>query len=86
MKPGEEVVFLPTHTSSNPCTGKVFTVEMHHQETGELLGAITLVTSFGVCGCAGGGGQGTGEPSAGPLAVSQLKTISFSSFHAHITA
>merc|ERR1712241_1147049 len=30
-KPGEEVVFLPTHTSSNPCTGKVFTVEMHHQ-------------------------------------------------------
>merc|ERR1711874_627502 len=31
VKPGEEVVFLPTHTSSNPCTGKVFTVEMHHQ-------------------------------------------------------
>merc|ERR1711937_311593 len=24
------VVFLPTHTASNPCTGKVFTVEMHH--------------------------------------------------------
>merc|ERR1712032_1613083 len=23
--------FLPTHTASNPCTGKVFTVEMHHQ-------------------------------------------------------
>merc|ERR1712122_27577 len=31
VKPGEEVIFLPTHTSSNPCTGKVFTVEMHHQ-------------------------------------------------------
>merc|ERR1712070_900802 len=30
VKPGEEVIFLPTHTSSNPCTGKVFTVEMHH--------------------------------------------------------
>merc|ERR1711971_834747 len=30
VKPGEEVVFLPTHTSSNACTGKVFTVEMHH--------------------------------------------------------
>merc|ERR1711977_643137 len=30
VKPGEEGVFLPTHTSSNPCTGKVFTVEMHH--------------------------------------------------------
>ena len=31
VKPGEEVIFLPTHTSSNPCVGKVFTVEMHHQ-------------------------------------------------------
>ena len=32
MKPGEEVLFLPTHTASNPCTGKVFTVERHHQQ------------------------------------------------------
>merc|ERR1712226_1394831 len=31
VNPGEEVVFLPTHTASNPCVGKVFTVEMHHQ-------------------------------------------------------
>merc|ERR1711934_694665 len=31
VKPGEEVIFLPTHTASNPCNGKVFTVEMHHQ-------------------------------------------------------
>lgn len=31
MKPGDEVVFLPTHTSSNPCTGKVFSIEMHHK-------------------------------------------------------
>merc|ERR1711935_531744 len=31
VKPGEDVVFLPTHTASNPCNGKVFTVEMHHQ-------------------------------------------------------
>jgi len=30
VKPGEEVVFLPTHQPSTPCTGKVFTVEMHH--------------------------------------------------------
>jgi elongation factor 1-alpha len=30
VKPGEEVIFLPTHTASNPCSGKVFTVEMHH--------------------------------------------------------
>jgi len=31
VKPGEEVIFLPTHTTANACTGKVFTVEMHHQ-------------------------------------------------------
>merc|ERR1712118_321632 len=43
VKPGEEVVFLPTHTSSNPCVGKVFTVEMHHSRVdfanpGDTLG------------------------------------------------
>ena len=31
VKPNEDVVFLPTHTASNPCTGKVFSVEMHHK-------------------------------------------------------
>jgi elongation factor 1-alpha len=31
VKPNEEVIFLPTHTASNPCGGKVFTVEMHHK-------------------------------------------------------
>merc|ERR1712017_56030 len=30
LKPGDEVIFLPTHTTTLPCTGKVFTVEMHH--------------------------------------------------------
>lgn len=35
VKPNEEVVFLPTHTTSNPCTGKVFTVEMHHKRVDE---------------------------------------------------
>jgi len=29
---GEDVIFLPTHTASNPCAGKVFSIEMHHQE------------------------------------------------------
>jgi translation elongation factor EF-1alpha len=37
VKPGEEVVFLPTHTSSNPCNGKVFTVEMHHKRMDEAM-------------------------------------------------
>jgi elongation factor 1-alpha len=31
VKANEEVVFLPTHTSANPCVGKVFSVEMHHK-------------------------------------------------------
>merc|ERR1712139_613119 len=35
VKPGEEVIFLPTHTASNACTGKVFTVEMHHKAVKE---------------------------------------------------
>ena len=30
VKPSEEVIVLPTHTVSNPCTGKVFSAEMHH--------------------------------------------------------
>merc|ERR1719213_1223104 len=34
VKPGEEVVFLPTHTSSNPCAGKVFTVAMPGDNVG----------------------------------------------------
>jgi len=31
VKPNEEVVFLPTHTTTLACGGKVFTVEMHHK-------------------------------------------------------
>jgi elongation factor 1-alpha len=31
VRPGDECIFLPTHTSSTPCTGKIFTVEMHHK-------------------------------------------------------
>merc|ERR1711988_271424 len=43
VKPGDEVVFLPTHTAANPCTGKIFTVEMHHKSveaaaTGDNVG------------------------------------------------
>ena len=30
VKPGEEVVFLPTHTASNPCTGKAGTPKNAH--------------------------------------------------------
>jgi elongation factor 1-alpha len=31
VAPGNVCVFLPTHTSSKPCTGKIFSVEMHHK-------------------------------------------------------
>jgi len=37
VKPGDEVVFLPTHTPSTSCTGKVFTVEMHHKSVERAL-------------------------------------------------
>merc|ERR1712167_134252 len=37
VKPGEEVVFMPTHTASNACVGKVFTVEMHHKRCEQAL-------------------------------------------------
>jgi elongation factor 1-alpha len=28
---GKEMIFLPTHTVSKPCTGKIFSIEMHHK-------------------------------------------------------
>jgi elongation factor 1-alpha len=31
VEPGNECIFLPTHTASKPCMGKIFTVEMHHK-------------------------------------------------------
>jgi elongation factor 1-alpha len=35
VKPNEEVLFMPTHTVGTPCTGKVFSVEMHHKRVDE---------------------------------------------------
>ena len=32
VKPDYQVFFLPTHTQSTPCAGKVFSVEMHHKQ------------------------------------------------------
>jgi elongation factor 1-alpha len=31
VNPGEDVIFVPTHTPKTPCAGKIFTVEMHHK-------------------------------------------------------
>ena len=35
VKPGMEVIFLPSHTETNPCCGKIFTIEMHHKSIPE---------------------------------------------------
>jgi elongation factor 1-alpha len=35
VKKNDEVVFLPTHTEANPCSGKVFSIEMHHKTVDE---------------------------------------------------
>jgi len=35
--PGTEVIFIPTHAPSTPCTGKIFTVEMHHKSVPEAV-------------------------------------------------
>jgi len=32
---GKDVIFLPTHTQSTACPGKIFTVEMHHKRLEE---------------------------------------------------
>jgi len=34
---GKEMIFLPTHTSSKPCTGKIFSIEMHHKSHPEAF-------------------------------------------------
>jgi len=35
--PGDECIFLPTHTTSKPCLGKIFSVEMHHKSAPQAL-------------------------------------------------
>lgn len=42
-KPGDEVAFLPAHTASNPCTGRIYSCEMHHRQlenpaAGDIVG------------------------------------------------
>jgi len=37
VEPKKEVKFLPTHTKGVPCTGTVFTVEMHHKRVDKAL-------------------------------------------------
>ena len=43
LRIGDEVVFLPQNNDSNPCSGKVFSIEMHHKsqsmaEAGDNVG------------------------------------------------
>lgn len=34
-KVGQEVIFLPSHTDSKPCSGKIFSIEMHHKQVAQ---------------------------------------------------
>jgi elongation factor 1-alpha len=33
--PNDDLIFLPTHTESSPCTGRVFSIEQHHTKLPE---------------------------------------------------
>jgi len=46
VRPGDECIFLPTHTKAVPCDGMIFSVEMHHKSvpeanTGDNVGLKT---------------------------------------------
>jgi len=62
VKPGEEVVFLPTHTPTVPCDGKIFTVEMHHK-------SIAQATAGDNCGFNIRGLRKENMPRAGDVMV-----------------
>ena len=45
IKPEDKVTFLPTHTATNPCSGRIFSIEMHHKNvtsagTGDNVGMM----------------------------------------------
>lgn len=35
VRPGQEVIFLPSHSDTHACGGKVFSIEMHHKSVPE---------------------------------------------------
>jgi elongation factor 1-alpha len=37
VKPGDDIVFMPSDTVSKECVGKVFSIEMHHKQVAEAL-------------------------------------------------
>merc|ERR1712072_448629 len=43
VNPGDEVAFLPTHTSSNKCAGKVFSIEMHHSRIEKAMPGDVMI-------------------------------------------
>ena len=42
---GQDVIFLPTHTSENPCIGKVKVLEMRHKQ----INKVTPGSNVGIC-------------------------------------
>jgi len=65
VKPGDEVIFLPTHTQANPCVGKVFTVEMHHKRVDKAGPGDNV--GMNIKGLDKGNMPRTGESAPGPL-------------------
>jgi len=45
VRPGDEIVFMPSDTTSKECTGKVFSIEMHHKQFPEA----TPGDNIGMC-------------------------------------
>merc|ERR1711908_33343 len=45
VKPGEEVLFLPTHTASTACPGKIFTVKNLNKENMPRVGDVMIYKS-----------------------------------------
>lgn len=79
LNPGEEISFLPTHSGSNPCVGKVFSIEMHHVKTTSARAGDNI--GINVKGL-----SKTNPPKAGDVIVlkSDTSLISPKTFIAHI--
>lgn len=78
VKPGDEVIFLPTHTTANPCVGKVFTVEMHHKRVekagpGDNVGMNIKGLDKGNMPRTGARAGGAGRAGAGLLRAGLLR-------------
>lgn len=45
IKPNEKIIFVPTHSEKQPCSAKVFSIEMHHKSLPEAVAGHNI----GIC-------------------------------------